>query len=68
MKEQPLLESMVKFENKQVDAVFTNEEDNKEEKYKLFDEEKESLLIKEALLPGKSDCYDAHGFLRGGEG
>jgi len=58
MKEQPLLESMVKFENKQVDAVFTNEEDNKEEKYKLFDEEKESLLIKEALLPGKSDCYE----------
>ena len=58
MKEQPILESMMKFENKQIDAVFSNEGDDKEEKYKLFDEEKESLLIKEDLLPGKTDSYE----------
>jgi len=58
MKEQPLLESMMKFENKQVDVIFSNEGDNKEEKYKLLDEEKETLLIKEDLLPGKTDCYE----------
>lgn len=54
MKEQPLLESVVKFDNKQVDVVFSNE-NNPEEKFTLLDEEKESLLIKDALLPGKSD-------------
>ena len=58
MKEQPLLESMMKYETKEVDVVFSNEGDDKEEKFKLLDEEKESLLIKEALLPGKTDSYE----------
>ena len=45
------------IETKEIDVTFTNELDKKEEKYKLFNEEKESLLIKEDLIKGKTDNY-----------
>ena len=56
MKEQ-LSESSTIFEKKQVDVTFTNPENKKEEKYKLFNEEKESLLIKEELIKNNIDNY-----------
>ena len=56
MKEQ-LSESSTIFENKQVDVTFTNPENKKEEKEKLFNEEKESLLIKEELIKNNIDNY-----------
>ena len=45
------------IETKEIDVTFTNEQDKKEEKYKLFNEEKESLLIKEDLIKGKVNNY-----------
>ena len=45
------------IETNQIDVTFTNEQDKKEEKFKLFNEEKESLLIKEDLIKGKIDNY-----------
>ena len=56
MKEQ-LSESPTVFENKQIDVEFTNPENKKEEKYKLFNEEKESLLIKEDIIKNKIGDY-----------
>ena len=56
MKEQ-LSESPTVFENKQIDVTFTNPENQKEEKYKLLNEEKESLLIKEDLMSNNIGNY-----------
>ena len=55
MKENSSLSSEI--ETKEIDVTFTNEQNKKEEKYKLINEEKESLLIKEDLIKGKMDNY-----------
>ena len=54
MKEQQSLDSSGQFKNTQIEITFTNEENQKEEKFKLFNEEKESLLIKEDLIQNKT--------------
>ena len=54
MKESQTLESSPTiFEDKQIDVTFTDEENKKEEKFKLLNEEKESLLIREDLISNK---------------
>ena len=57
MEEQPNLESALKYENKEIDVTFINENDKKEEKYKLLNEEKESLLIKEDFIKNNFGNY-----------
>ena len=57
MEVQPNLESSLKYENKEIDVIFTNENDKKEEKYKLLNEEKESLLIKEDFIKNNFGNY-----------
>ena len=56
MKEQ-LSESNKEVENRQIDVIFTNEQENIEEKYKLLIEEKESLLIKEDAIKNQIGDY-----------
>ena len=50
MKESELAESQTIFENQQIDIIFTDSQTQKEVKYKLLNEEKESLLIREDLI------------------
>ena len=57
MQETPNLEPTLKYENKEIDVTFTNEQDKKEEKYKLLNEEKESLLIREDYIKNNYGNY-----------
>ena len=50
MKESELAESNTIFENQQIDITFNDSQSKKEVKYKLLNEEKESLLIREDLI------------------
>ena len=56
MKEQTL-DKKIQYETQQIDVTFTNDQNKKEEKYILFNEEKESLLIKEDNIKNKIGNY-----------